>query len=46
MALDQCGSCLKLGGGKRHKIQGQLAQFQFLKSGRKNNQTLSEHLQD
>lgn len=25
---------------KSHKIQGQLVQFQFLKSGRTNNQTL------
>lgn len=33
-------------GEKSHKIQGKLVQFQLLKSGRRNNQTLFEHLQD
>lgn len=44
MELDKRSSYFKVGeGGKSHKIQGQLVQFHFLKSGRTNNQTLFVH---
>lgn len=47
MELDKHSSYFRVREGeKSHKIQGQLVQFQFLKSGRRNNQTLFEHLQD
>lgn len=47
MELDKQSLYLKgREGEKSHKIQGQLVEFQFLKSGRTNNQTLFEHLQD
>lgn len=47
MELDKYNSYFKVREWqKSHKIQGQLVQFQFLKSGRINNQTLFKNLQD
>lgn len=47
MELDKYNSYFKVREWeKSHKIQGQLVQFQFLKSGRINYQTLFKNLQD